>query len=298
MSSLDILLNMLRRGRQLSHNQKVLIGVSTFVVVSINLMSSSSLMEIWPIIGIVFAICSSIICMIGVARGGGVIQSSTPLAICLLGLAVSIMQYEENGIDIMNRKSHFTPYSNNVLASVVPFFRCADPTTCAFNPQNVMALNTVGLWLPMFLLPWLHTTNPLFALFVIAYTVGNVAGLVGAAMWTLSYAPGMASGILFVLPSAYWCTLRIIRHQFYGDRLLFVVCAVSSPWLFGCIGGLVFAVDMTHILPSFVWPMFMAVASVAVPYICGKMFGYNIEAYHERLRAEGRRGDSELDALL
>lgn len=291
------LLAMLKKGRQLSHSQKLLIGFSTSFIICINYISLDVLVESWPIIGIIFAACNSIIYFIAFIRGGGAIHSSTQFSLCILGLAVTLLQYEENGVDLMNRESHFTPYSNNILGTLVPFFKCEDSSSCAFDPANVMAFNTIGLWLPFFLLPFLYTTNPLFGLFVIAYAVGNVAGLTGAAVWTLSYAPGMVSGIVLVLPTAYWCVRKIIRHQFHDDRLLFVVCLLSSPWLFGCIAGLVFTVNITHILPAAVWPVFMAIASVCIPYIFGKAFGFNIESYHERLRSDQNQA-SESESLL
>ena len=293
--------SLLKRGRKLSSKQKNCLALSTLCILGINYYTPDIVYEKWPILGTVLAACIGIFYLARLFTVGYSTHCSTQLAICALTLAVCIMQLEEHVMDLSYREYSFVIYSNKLLDSVVPFFKCKDMDSCAFDHSNILTLNTVGLWLPLFNMLFIFQTNPLYALFIIGFALGHVAGLVGSAVCTLTYAPGMAGGVVLVLPSALWCAHRIIRYQFIGDNMLWVICLASCPWLYCCIAGLVFLVNMTHVLPAIVWPVAMLTASIGVPYVMGKTFGYSIECYHERVKMERRGGDpldSEYEALL
>lgn len=294
---MESLILLISRGRELSLNQKIILGSASVAIILANYLTSNTILSKWPVIGICIATCIGLICLVNLMTNGRSTHSSTQLALCVLSIAVTFLQYEQNTMDLQFREAAFASYSNKIIAEYIPFFSCETVESCIFNASNIFAFNTVGLWLPLFTLPFLFHTNPLYCVFVIGSVLGNVGGLCAAAVWTLSYAPGMASGLILVVPAALWCMHRLVRHQFYNDQLIYVILMASMPWLYACIWGLLFLVDVTRLFPSATWPLFMFAASTVTPYTAGKAFGYKIEAYHERIRRERSR-DPEAESLL
>jgi membrane protein insertase Oxa1/YidC/SpoIIIJ len=237
------------------------------------LSSPQVIYSLWPVIGIGLCFLITFLLFIQILRSQ---TQSTNLTnqflLCLLMIGYTIHQYEENGVDLYNRPNSFISFANKLLVSYVPYFSCRDVEICAFNVENVMIYNTVGIWIPLLLTPMIFRTNPAYIFVICTYACVNVFGHVVATALSFSYSPGVVSGVFLVLPLATTLYSRVLTASYRNDSALsgfYFAIAFFAHGIFGLL--VVFPEYFPIPIPSSVFYVTVFLFFVILPYLFSKV---------------------------
>jgi hypothetical protein len=274
----DVWRHLTDRRNALSTNQLVFFGSLCSFVFFVNtilpsyLSSPQDIYSLWPIIGIGMSFLFTLFLFLRIFRSRPQPSNFTnQFLLCLLMISYTIHQYEENGVDLKNRPMYFIRYANKFLVSYVPFFSCHDIKNCAFNVENVMVYNTVGIWIPLFMTPVIFTTNPAFIFVICSYAYVNILGHIGATLLSFTYSPGVVSGVLLLLPLTVTLLSRVMATSYRNDGVLSGIYFGIACGAHGIFGGLVMLSEFFPRIPALVFPVTVFIFFVILPYIFSKL---------------------------
>jgi multidrug transporter EmrE-like cation transporter len=259
-------------------------------------LEKNEIYSVWPVIGIVVSLIISGALLWEIISHGHIAGvTNTRLLLCLLVIAYTIHQYEENGSDLYDRKQYFPTFANKLLTSYLPFFSCHNVENCAFTHYNVMAYNTIGLWIPLFLAPIIFPTNPMFVLFVSNFAVVNTMGHIAAVILSFSYSPGSVSAIFLVLPLAGSISTRVLTFLYRSDGFLGAGILTYACFTHGVFGSLALLFDFYPELPVLVFPLSCFLLFFVIPFAFAKVAEIKRARYLQNFKPKELKVDEDVE---